>query len=50
MGTAGLFPPGVKLPGREAEVKEMWIYTSTPLYAFMHRDNFTSLIMIFLTY
>jgi hypothetical protein len=35
--------PGVKRPGREvdhsptisAEVKKMWIYTSTPLYAFM---------------
>jgi hypothetical protein len=35
--------PGVKWPGREAdhspptsaEVKKMWIYTSTPPYAFM---------------
>jgi hypothetical protein len=35
--------PGVKRPGREAdhspptsaEVKKMWIYTSTPSYAFM---------------
>jgi hypothetical protein len=34
--------PGVKRPGREAdhsptnaEVKNMWIYTSTPPYAFM---------------
>jgi hypothetical protein len=35
--------PGIKRPGREAdysppgsaEVKKMWIYTSTPLYAFM---------------
>jgi hypothetical protein len=34
--------PGVKRPGREAdhsppsaEVKKMWIYTSTPPYAFM---------------
>jgi hypothetical protein len=35
--------PGVKQPGREAdhsppasaEVKKMWIYTSTPPYAFM---------------
>jgi hypothetical protein len=42
MGTGGSFP-GVKRPGREsdhsppttAEVKKMWIYTSTPPYAFM---------------
>jgi hypothetical protein len=42
MGTGGSFP-GVNRPGREAdhspptsaEVKEMWIYTSTPPYAFM---------------
>jgi hypothetical protein len=42
MGTGGSFP-GVKQPGREAdhspptsaEVKKMWIYTSTPPYAFM---------------
>jgi hypothetical protein len=35
--------PGVKRPGREAdlspptsaEVKKTWVYTSTPLYAFM---------------
>jgi hypothetical protein len=35
--------PGLKLPGREvdhspqtiAEVKQMWIYTSAPPYAFM---------------
>jgi hypothetical protein len=35
--------PGIKLPGREvnhsppanAEVKKMWIYTSTPTYAFL---------------
>jgi hypothetical protein len=35
--------PGVKRPGREvdhssrtsAEIKKIWIYTSTPLYAFM---------------
>jgi hypothetical protein len=35
--------PGVKRPGREAdhsppasaEVKKMWIYTATPLYAYM---------------
>jgi hypothetical protein len=51
MGTRGSFP-GVKQQGREAdhslptsaEVKKMWIYTSTPLYVFMavkHRDNFT---------
>jgi hypothetical protein len=39
----GLFPWGVKRPGREAdhspptstEVKEMWIYTSTTPYVFM---------------
>jgi hypothetical protein len=39
----GLFPPGLQRPGREAdhsppdsaEVKKMWIYTSTPLYVFM---------------
>jgi hypothetical protein len=56
MGTGGPFP-GVKWPGREAdhspptiaEIKKMWIYTSTPPYAFMasclikHRDNFTFL-------
>jgi hypothetical protein len=42
MGTDGSFP-GVKRQGLEAdhspptsaEVKKMWIYTSTPLYAFM---------------
>jgi hypothetical protein len=42
MGTRGSFP-GVKRPGREAdhsppasaEVKKMWIYTSTPPYVFM---------------
>jgi hypothetical protein len=41
MGTGSSFP-GVKRPGREAdhspttaEVKKMWIYTSTPPYAFM---------------
>jgi hypothetical protein len=42
MGTGGSFL-GVKRPGREAEhspptsaeVKKMWIYTSTPPYAFM---------------
>jgi hypothetical protein len=41
-GTGG-FSPGVKRPGREgdhspqtsAEVNKMWIYTSTPPYAFM---------------
>jgi hypothetical protein len=40
--------PGVKRSGREAdhsppasaEVKIMWIYTPTPPYASMHRDNF----------
>jgi hypothetical protein len=42
MGTGSSFP-GLKRPGREAdhspstsaEVKKMWIYTSTPPYAFM---------------
>jgi hypothetical protein len=42
MGTGGSFP-GIKLQGLEAdhssptsaEVKKMWIYTSTPLYVFM---------------
>jgi hypothetical protein len=42
MGTGGSFQ-GVKRQGREAdhspptsaEVKEMWIYTSTPPYTFM---------------
>jgi hypothetical protein len=42
MGTGGSFP-GVKRQGCEAdhsaptsaEVKKMWIYTSTPLYVFM---------------
>jgi hypothetical protein len=42
MGTGGSFPGGKRL-GREvdhstptiAEVKKMWIYTSTPSYAFM---------------
>jgi hypothetical protein len=42
MGT-GAVSPGVKRPGREAdhsplisaEVKEIWIYTSIPPYAFM---------------
>jgi hypothetical protein len=39
----GALPPGLKLPGHEsdhspptsAEVKKTWIYTSTPLYAFV---------------
>jgi hypothetical protein len=39
----GTLSLGVKRPGREvdhslptsAEVKKMWVYTSTPLYAFM---------------
>jgi hypothetical protein len=43
MGTGGAISPGVKRPGREAdhsppanaEVKKMWIYTSTPPYTFM---------------
>jgi hypothetical protein len=42
MGTGGSFP-GVKRQGREtghsppssAEIKKMWIYTSTPPYVFM---------------
>jgi hypothetical protein len=42
-GYRGLISPGVKRPEREAfhsppasaEVKKMWIYTSTPPYAFM---------------
>jgi hypothetical protein len=42
MGTGDSFP-GVKRPGREtddsppasAQFKKMWIYTSTPQYAFM---------------
>jgi hypothetical protein len=41
--STGDLSPGVKLQGREAdhspltsvEVKKMWIYTSTPSYAFM---------------
>jgi hypothetical protein len=52
----GAFSPGVKRPGREAEhspptsaeVKKMWIYTSTPhtvswrsVSLVKHRDNFT---------
>jgi hypothetical protein len=40
---AGAFSPGIKRPGREAdhspttsaEVKKIWIYTSTPPYALM---------------
>jgi hypothetical protein len=39
----GALSPGTKRPGREAdhsspasaEVKKMWIYTSTPSYVFM---------------
>jgi hypothetical protein len=42
-GYRGAISPGVKRPGREAnnsppasaEVKKMWIYTSTPPYSFM---------------
>jgi hypothetical protein len=42
-GYRGVLSPGVKLPGREADhstltsadVKKMWIYTSTPPYAFI---------------
>jgi hypothetical protein len=42
-GYRGLFPRGLKRLGREvdhspptsAEVKKMWIYTSTPPYTFM---------------
>jgi hypothetical protein len=51
----GVLSLGVKLPGREAdhsppsstEVKNAWIYNSTPQYVFTawcllkHRDNFT---------
>jgi hypothetical protein len=52
----GAISPGVKRPGREgdhspptsAEAKKIWMYISTPPYAFMayaqlvkHRDNFT---------
>jgi hypothetical protein len=51
----GALSPGVKRPGREAdhsppssaEIKEMWIYTSTPTPSWhsaelvKHRDNFT---------
>jgi hypothetical protein len=44
MSTAGIFPPRVERPGCEyeqshpisAEIKEMWIYTSTPPYASRH--------------
>jgi hypothetical protein len=50
----GALSPGVKQPGRKAdyspptiaEVKNVWIHTSTPPYVFMaycsvrHRDNF----------
>jgi hypothetical protein len=43
MGTGSSFPRGVKRqeheadhsPPASAEVKKMWIYTSTPPYAFM---------------
>jgi hypothetical protein len=43
VGTGGSFPKGIKCPGREsdhsppssAEVKKMWICTSTPQYVFM---------------
>jgi hypothetical protein len=42
-GYRGLFSPEVKLPGREADhippagadVKNKWVYTSTPPYVFM---------------
>jgi hypothetical protein len=42
-----LFSPGIKQPGREAahlptasaEFKKMWIYTSTPPYAFMAQEQ-----------
>jgi hypothetical protein len=51
MGTKTSFP-GVKLPGCEAdrsppssaEVRNAWIYTSTPQYTFM--DNFTFTFII----
>jgi hypothetical protein len=56
----GAFSLGVKRPGREIdhlppsndEVKNAWIYTSTPQYAFMawcwvkHSDNFTFITSI----
>jgi hypothetical protein len=56
----GALSPGVKRTGREAdhspptsdEVKKMWIYTSTPPYAFMaqclikHRDKFTFILLL----
>jgi hypothetical protein len=43
MDTGGSFPRGLKRQGREAdysppasaEVKKIWIYSSTPTYAFM---------------
>jgi hypothetical protein len=52
---AGALSPGVKLTTTQAsvEVMKMWIYTCTPLYAFMayclikHRDNFTFLPLQF---
>jgi hypothetical protein len=49
-GIGGSFP-GVKRPGREAdhsppastEVKKMWIYTSTPPFAFMEGQLYLEL-------
>jgi hypothetical protein len=60
MVTGGSFQ-GIKRQGSEAdhsppasaEVKEMWIYTSTPPYSFMslclvrHKDNFTFALYVF---
>jgi hypothetical protein len=61
MGTGGSFP-GVKRPGREvdhspptsADIKKMWIYTSTPhtpswrsAQLIKHGDNFTLLLLQF---
>jgi hypothetical protein len=50
----GALAPVVKLPGREtdhshpasAEVKNIWIYTAYPRYAFM-ADNFTFSISLY---
>jgi hypothetical protein len=58
-GYNGALSPGVKRPGSEAdhspptsaEVKKMWVYTSTPTSVFIaqclvkHRDKFTSILL-----
>jgi hypothetical protein len=53
MGTGGSFPGGKAVerevdhsPPASAEVKKMWIYTSTPPYALLvkHRDNFNEIM------